>query len=149
GVGPAEHCPGDRGRLMALTEAQVVRYSRQILLAPVGGVGQERLLAAGVHVQGHGQALATAAAYLAAGGTRVEGRRAITDAQRGFLFTAVDVQESGQGSSGSSTASPRLDERGKARWSFALKQLNPDASSTDLRGMLAELPATFSGEAPW
>ena len=54
---------------MALTEAQIQRYSRQILLAPVGGLGQERLLACGaVRVSGSGPVFSTAAAYLAASG---------------------------------------------------------------------------------
>jgi hypothetical protein len=56
---------------MALSEEQIVLYSRQILLAEVGGKGQERLGAAGVEVRGGGVAQKTAAAYLAAGGTPV------------------------------------------------------------------------------
>ena len=61
---------------MSLTEAQVVRYSRQILLAQVGGKGQERLLASGAELVGHGVAQLTAAAYLAASGIGVRGREA-------------------------------------------------------------------------
>ncbi len=51
-----------------LTEAQIQRYARQILLGPVGGRGQEQLLAAPVRVLG----LDATAAYLAAGGSPVE-----------------------------------------------------------------------------
>lgn len=56
---------------MALTEPQIQRYSRQILLRGVGGIGQQRLLAARVALLGEGQALATAAAYLAGGGCQL------------------------------------------------------------------------------
>jgi hypothetical protein len=59
-----------------LSEEQVVRYSRQILLSDVGGQGQERLLASGAELTGAGGAQGTAAAYLAAGGTPVVPRRA-------------------------------------------------------------------------
>jgi hypothetical protein len=56
---------------MSLSEAQIQRYSRQILLQGVGGVGQARLIAGAVEVRGEGPALDTAAAYLAAGGSPV------------------------------------------------------------------------------
>lgn len=56
---------------MALTEEQIVRYSRQILVREVGGVGQERLLGATATVREGSVALQVAAAYLAAGGTSV------------------------------------------------------------------------------
>jgi adenylyltransferase/sulfurtransferase len=56
---------------MPLTEAQVQRYSRHILLPEVGGVGQERLLGASAAVafssEGGGTA-AVAAVYLASAG---------------------------------------------------------------------------------
>ncbi len=55
-----------------MNDAEVRRYSRQILLPEVGGAGQERLLSARVRVLGHARALSTAAAYLEAGGTQVE-----------------------------------------------------------------------------
>lgn len=57
---------------MALTEDQVQRYGRQILLREVGGRGQRRLLAHPVRVASRNAALDVAAAYLAAGGTPVE-----------------------------------------------------------------------------
>jgi hypothetical protein len=56
---------------MALSEEQIVLYSRQILLAEVGGKGQERLGAAVVEVRGGGVAELSAATYLVAGGTPV------------------------------------------------------------------------------
>lgn len=53
---------------MALSEEQVARYARQILLPQVGGKGQERLLAAVVRLHGTGVAAQEAATYLAAAG---------------------------------------------------------------------------------
>lgn len=58
----------------SLSEAQIQRYSRQILLKEVGGTGQLRLLGAAVEVWGEGSALDVAAAYLAAGGSPVRVR---------------------------------------------------------------------------
>ncbi len=51
-----------------LTEPQLQRYSRQLLLPEIGGAGQERLLASRVEVQGEGPAAETLRAYLAASG---------------------------------------------------------------------------------
>ena len=51
-----------------LTDLQIERYSRQIILQPVGGRGQEALLAAAVAVVGEHAAGDTTLAYLAAAG---------------------------------------------------------------------------------
>lgn len=51
-----------------LSDARIERYSRQILLASVGGRGQEALLAARVVIVGDGTVARTAALYLAAAG---------------------------------------------------------------------------------
>jgi len=53
---------------MDLTDPQIERYSRQILLREVGGEGQARILAARVLVAGEGLVLPVAALYLAAAG---------------------------------------------------------------------------------
>ena len=51
-----------------LTDVQIDRYSRQIILPEVGGRGQERLLAARVALIGAGVMAATAARYLTGAG---------------------------------------------------------------------------------
>ncbi len=51
-----------------LTDAQIDRYGRQIILPEVGGRGQERLLAARVAVAGVGQAAAAVAMLLGRAG---------------------------------------------------------------------------------
>src|SRR5213592_1975835 len=53
---------------MTLTDVQVERYSRQILLPEVGGRGQARLLAACVAVGGDGAAARAAALLLGRAG---------------------------------------------------------------------------------
>jgi len=51
-----------------LTESQIARYERQILLPEVGGRGQEALLSATVRISGCGATADEMATYLAAGG---------------------------------------------------------------------------------
>jgi hypothetical protein len=51
---------------MSLTEDQIARFARQILVKPVGGRGQEQLCAATARVDGS----TIAARYLEAGGTQ-------------------------------------------------------------------------------
>lgn len=51
-----------------LSDQQIERYSRQIVMRQVGGVGQQKLSTAQVAILGHGEAAATAAVYLAAAG---------------------------------------------------------------------------------
>jgi molybdopterin/thiamine biosynthesis adenylyltransferase len=63
GSGPAERTPG-----AALSETQIERYSRQIILKQVGGRGQAALLSATVAICGSNALATTAGLYLAAAG---------------------------------------------------------------------------------
>ncbi|MGH7857666.1 MAG: hypothetical protein ACREQY_10085 [Candidatus Binatia bacterium] len=53
---------------MSLSDEQIERYSRQILLPEVGGVGQERLLGATVALRGTGRVAGICGEYLAGAG---------------------------------------------------------------------------------
>ncbi len=64
---------------MGLTEAQIKRYSRHIMLEEVGGRGQEKLLAAKVLIVGAGGLGSPAGLYLAAAGV---GTLGLVDADR-------------------------------------------------------------------
>jgi adenylyltransferase/sulfurtransferase len=84
---------------MPLSEAQIRRYSRHILLPDVGGTGQARLLAATVTIDLSADTAAAiaAATYLAAAGVGTlvltGGARAVTDAdlRTGIALGARDV----------------------------------------------------------
>jgi molybdopterin/thiamine biosynthesis adenylyltransferase len=53
---------------MALSDGQIERYSRQIIVPRVGGRAQERLLSARIAIVGDSRDLAAPLAYLAAAG---------------------------------------------------------------------------------
>ena len=81
---------------MNLTDTQVERYSRHIILGDVGGIGQEKLLNSSVLIIGAGGLGAPAALYLAAAGI---GKIGIADAdvvdlsnlQRQVIHQTADV----------------------------------------------------------
>jgi len=60
-----------------LSDSQIERYSRQIVLPEIGGRGQQRLLASAVSIDGGGEAALVCARYLAGAGV---GRLALGDA---------------------------------------------------------------------
>lgn len=64
---------------MALSDAQIDRFSRQIVLPQIGGRGQERLLSSSVAVAGNGALAEIVALYLAGAGI---GRIALPGAGR-------------------------------------------------------------------
>ena len=81
---------------MNLTEQQIERYSRHIILPEVGGRGQEKLLAGRVLIIGAGGLGSPAALYLAAAGTGTIGLADgdvvdLTNLQRQIAHTTADV----------------------------------------------------------
>lgn len=81
---------------MPLTEHEILRYSRQIILKEVGGAGQERLKASRVLVVGAGGLGSPAALYLAAAGVGTLGvcdddRVDLTNLQRQVIHATVDL----------------------------------------------------------
>ncbi len=81
---------------MGLTEQQIERYSRHIILQEVGGAGQEKLLASKVLIVGAGGLGAPAALYLAAAGVGTIGiidadKVDLTNLQRQIIHHTPDV----------------------------------------------------------
>ena len=81
---------------MSLTDSQIERYSRQIILSQVGAAGQEKLLAAKVLIIGAGGLGAPAALYLAAAGVGTIGivdydKVDLTNLQRQVIHATPDV----------------------------------------------------------
>ena len=101
---------------MTLSDAQLDRYARHIVLREIGGEGQRKLLAAMVAVIGAGGIGAPAIQYLAAAGVgRIrlidDDRVSLDNLQRQVLFGTEDVGR------------PKVDVAGEA-----VARLNPDAA---------------------
>ena len=81
---------------MSLTEQQIERYSRHIILEQIGGVGQEKLLSSKVLIIGAGGLGAPAGLYLAAAGVGtigiVDGDKVdLSNLQRQVIHHTADV----------------------------------------------------------
>lgn len=68
---------------MTLTDAQIERYSRQIIVPRVGGLGQERLIAARMLLAGDARDIEAPLAYLVGAGVGAIGVR-VAGGQAGF-----------------------------------------------------------------
>jgi molybdopterin-synthase adenylyltransferase len=82
--------------MTSLTEEQIQRYSRNIILEQVGGKGQEKLLASKVLIVGVGGLGSPAALYLAAAGVGTIGlldgdQVDLTNLQRQIIHQTADV----------------------------------------------------------
>jgi adenylyltransferase/sulfurtransferase len=73
-----------------LSDAQVERYARHILLREVGGRGQARLLGGAVRLTGSGRAAEEAAAYVVAAGVGRIGLEAALGARLGEHLHAMN-----------------------------------------------------------
>lgn len=110
---------------MNLTESQIYRYSRQVILPEVGGKGQRRLLEGGAFVAGLGAVGSAAALYLVAAGV---GRVGIAD---GAGVSLPDLQ---------SAILHSTENLGQARTESGrdkLAKLNPDVEVQVFAGSLA------------
>ncbi|HYI48133.1 MAG TPA: HesA/MoeB/ThiF family protein [Allosphingosinicella sp.] len=105
---------------MSLTDAQLDRYARHIVLKEIGGEGQRALLAARVAIVGAGGIGAPAIQYLAAAGVgalRVidDDRVTLDNLQRQILFATSDVGRAKTEVAGEAVARLNPDVRFEAR----------------------------------
>ncbi len=82
--------------VVELSEQQIERYSRQIILKEIGGAGQEKLLRSKVFIVGAGGLGAPAALYLAAAGVGTIGivdydKVDLTNLQRQIIHHTADI----------------------------------------------------------
>lgn len=96
--------------MSTLEDAQIERYSRQIILPQVGGKGQEKILRSQVYVDGDGLLTAAALFYLVAAGVGTIG---VARAKAAPVFSVLAAQSLGP------------DEQPVAH---TLRRLNPDCT---------------------
>lgn len=128
---------------MSLTEQEILRYSRHIILPEVGGRGQKKLKGASVLLAGVGAAGSAAALYLAAAGV---GRLTLWDPG---LLTLQDL-EGGIAHDRSRIGMPRARSAAEP-----LRAINPDAEvavldrENDVAGSVAEHQVVLLSAGDW
>jgi len=108
-----------------LTEDQITRYSRHIILPEVGGVGQEKIRKSSILIVGAGGLGASAAFYLAAAGVGKLGladfdRVELSNLQRQIIHSVADIGK---------------DKTESARQK--IEQLNPDVEVAEYKQKLS------------
>ena len=140
---------------MSLTPESIQRYQRQLLLAPIGGVGQERLFSASLLLHGDAPLAAT---YMAAAGlgtllvTGAEPAIATHDPAFRMSRVAIDaaadlVLDLGDGSAYAAATGDRL--WGGVAQGQLLLGCEPRASDTGRPQDRALLEVLAAGEALW
>jgi len=115
---------------MSLSDAQIERYGRQILLPEVGGEGQERLIRASVSVAGEHLGAEEAARYLAAAGV---GRVSVSESLHARLSAEVAARD------------PEVRVTGPAESEMEIIVDQPDRASGALAALRALVALTGAG----
>jgi hypothetical protein len=90
--GASRNRRADNGIAMTLTDAQIERYSRQIIVPRVGGRGQERLIAARMLLAGDARDIESPLAYLVGAGVGAIDVR-VAGGQSGFAGKIAAARE--------------------------------------------------------